>query len=199
MTSTDLQKPRDPTTEATLLVDALVAAFVNARIYAITHPRVQTSISDLQRALRELAAATGEPTVVIGAAEGLIIHKQSPLLGASIGAARLIALLRTWCSGGLHFDAQVETQELETLLVAMANRPQPGHDYNQLNEALAERLCRHARLLPPYAHAVRVSDKADHIESTVRVGLRFYQSVIDLLQNVTVSVCRGGRIDFAPV
>lgn len=199
MTSTDLQQPRDASTEATLLVDALVAAFVNARIYAITHPRVQTSISELQRTLRELATATGEPTVVIGAAEGLIIHKQSPLLGASIGAARLIALLRTWCSGGLHFDAQVETQELETLLVAMANRPQPGHDYNHLNETLVERQCRHARLLPPYASAVPVSDKANHIESTVRVGLRFYQSVIDLLQNVTVSVCRGGRIDFAPV
>ena len=197
MTS-DLQQPTDATTEATLLVDSLVAAFVNARIYAMTHPRVQTSISDLQRALRELAAATGEPTVVIGAAEGLIIHKQSPLLGASIGAARLIALLRTWGSGGLEFGARVENQELETLLVAMATRPLPGHDYNHLNDTLAERQCNLARLLPPYANAVRV-DKANTVESTVRVGLRFYQSVIDLLQNVTVSVCRGGRIDFAPV
>jgi HD-GYP domain-containing protein (c-di-GMP phosphodiesterase class II) len=198
MTS-DLQQPTDATTEATLLVDALVAAFVNARIYAMTHPRLQVSIADLQRALRELAAATGEPTVVIGAAEGLIIHKQSPLLGASIGAARLIALLRTWGSGGLEFGARVETQELETLLVAMATRPLPGHDYNHLNDTLAERQCQLVRLLPPYANATRTSDKTNPLESTVRVGLRFYQSVIDLLQNVTVSVCRGGRIDFAPV
>ena len=29
--------------------------------------------------------------------------------------------------------------------------------------------------------------------------MRFYQAVFDLLQNITVSVCRGGRIDFGPV
>ncbi|HEX6810935.1 MAG TPA: HD domain-containing phosphohydrolase [Planctomycetota bacterium] len=199
MSQSDLQQPPNAMTEATLVVDALVAAFVNSRIYAVTHPRVQSSIASLQTALRELAAVNGESEVVIGSAEGLIIHKQSPLLGASIGASRLLDLLRTWQSGGIQFDAQVDTQELETLLLAMAARPQPGHDYNQLNETLAARQCRKTRLLPPYSSAAANSSKAMSIESTVRVGLRFYQSMIDMLQNVTVSVCRGGRIDFGPV
>ena len=197
--------PVDVTTEATLLVDEIVAALVNARIYATSHPRVQDSIATVHKTVAELARASGEDPVRIACADGLVVFQQKPLLGASIGASRLLGLLQQWSSGGLELGGQVTRNELEELFVAIVARPQPGHDYAQVNEQLAARQCRHVRLLPPYVESVAnkagkpVVKPAAPFTTKVTVGLRFYQSVIDLLQNVTVSVCRGGRIDFAPV
>ncbi len=199
MTTAELAQPFDATVEATLLVDELVAALVNSRIYQIEHPRVQGSIASVKNTLRELCEATGEDHVTIGCADGLIIYRESPLLGASIGAPRLIGLLQQWGSGGLELGAAVEPHELAELFVAVVARPQPGHDYTHLNATLQARQCQQVRLLPPYVDGPMRASAARTKDSTVRVGVRFYQSVIDLLQNITVSVCRGGRIDFAPV
>jgi len=205
MSSTEV--PVDITTEATLLVDEIVAALVNARIYATSHPRVQDSIATVRKSVAELARESGENPVRIACADGLVVFQQKPLLGASIGASRLLELLRQWGSGGLEFAADVAPGELEDLFVSIAARPQPGHDYKHLNEQLATRKCNRVRLLPPYVETKGgagndkdvVLDPAAPAATKINVGLRFYQTVIDLLQNVTVSVCRGGRIDFAPV
>jgi hypothetical protein len=58
-----IDAPIDITTEATLLVDEIVAALVNARIYATTHPRVQDSIGAVQATVGELAKASGQDPV----------------------------------------------------------------------------------------------------------------------------------------
>ena len=73
-------------------------------------------------------------------------------------------------------------------------RSRPETDYLQCNERLEREGCRSARLLPPYADGI-----AGGFGDPIRLGLTFHQSVIDLLQSVTISVCRGGRIDFGPV
>jgi putative nucleotidyltransferase with HDIG domain len=92
-------------------------------------------------------------------------------------------------------------------------RPQPGADYTALNQQLLARNCRSISLLPPYVEGAGGPNGENGnggeepgnpailqpVQTTARVGLKFYQAVIDLLENVTVSVCRGGRIDFAPV
>jgi len=200
MTATDVMPPFDATTQATLLVDEITAALVNARIYEPTHPRVQNSLAAVRRTVGEIVAGTGEDPVRIATADGMVVFQQRPLLGASIGAARLIEQLQQWGAGGIEFGAAFETTELAEFLTAMAVRPQPGKDFVHLNETLAVRNCHHLRLLAPYVQGD--GGGGDDTRSSlgkVKVGVRFYQAVIDLLQNVTVSVCRGGRIDFAPV
>ncbi|MBL9080002.1 MAG: HD domain-containing protein [Planctomycetes bacterium] len=206
MNPTDQATPFDPTTAATVLVDEITAALVNARIYEAKHPRVQNSLAAVRRSLGELARETGEPVVSIAIADDLIVFRHQPLLGASIGAARLIELLQAWRSGGLEFDAAPSNEELAEFLLALATRPRPEQDFAHLNRTLAERQCRSARLLPPYVQAQGggsgdgdAGAAGDKAPRKIRVGVRFYQSLIDLLQNVTVSLCRGGRIDFAPV
>jgi putative nucleotidyltransferase with HDIG domain len=160
---------------------------------------VQNSLAAVRRTVGEIAAGTGEDPVRIAAADGMVVFQQRPLLGASIGAARLIEQLQQWGAGGIEFGAAFETTELAEFLTAMAARPLPGKDFQHLNETLAARNCHHLRLLAPYVQGDGGGDDTGSSLGKVKVGVRFYQAVIDLLQNVTVSVCRGGRIDFAPV
>jgi putative nucleotidyltransferase with HDIG domain len=201
MTATGLTPPFDATTQATLLVDEITAALVNARIYEPTHPRVQNSLAAVRATVRGIARETGADPVCIATADGMVVFQQRPLLGASIGAARLIAQLQQWGAGGIAFAAPFETSELAEFLAAMAVRPQPGKDFSHLNETLLTRNCRHVSLLAPFVQGGGGSSSDARLPAPgkVKVGVRFYQAVIDLLQNVTVSVCRGGRIDFAPV
>jgi HD-GYP domain-containing protein (c-di-GMP phosphodiesterase class II) len=189
--------PADAATAATQLVDELVAAMVNTRIYASNHPRVQGSIESVRRRLAELAELTRQDPICLGATAHFVVFQQRPLLGASIGASRLLAALRQWGSGGLELWTLASASELEELLAALASRPQPGQDFTAKNEQLAARQCPHVRFLGPLAE----NGGAGPTEAPpqIRLGLQFYQAVVDLLQTVTVSVCRGGRIDFAPV
>lgn len=197
MTTIDSAPPTDSTTCATLLVDELVAAMVNTRIYLANHPRVQTSLAVALRRLGEIAAQTGQDPICLGSADGLVVFGQRPLLGASISAARLLGSLQHWSAGGIELWAATSATELSELLAGLATRPQPGQDYSWLNTQLTARQCRHVRLLPPYIDAGANFTKST--PTNIRVGVQFYQAVVDLLQTVTVSVCRGGRIDFAPV
>ncbi len=201
MTATEVMPPFDATTQATLLVDEIVAALVNARIYEASHPRVQNSLAAVRSTVRDLAEHTGAAPVCIATADGMVVFQQRPLLGASLGAARLIDQLQQWGAGGIAFGADFATAELADFLALLAVRPQPGKDYDALNQTMAQRQHRHVRLLAPFVQGTGTSEAADAPSALgkVKVGVRFYQAVIDLLQNVTVSVCRGGRIDFAPV
>jgi putative nucleotidyltransferase with HDIG domain len=189
--------PFDAATAATMLVDEIVAALVNTRIYRCEHPRVQGSIDAVRTTLRAFAVEANETTVAIGCADGMVVHRGRPLLGASIGASRLITLLQQWGAGGIELGCDVTVEELGELFAAIVARPQPGSDYTALNQLLQDHHCRAVRLLPPFVEGDRARTAAR--EAEVRVSLRFYQSVVDTLQNVTVAVCKGGHIDFAPV
>jgi putative nucleotidyltransferase with HDIG domain len=182
-------------TEATLLVEELSAALVNVRIYASSHPRVTGSLVAVRKGVRALTAASREPGVRILCVERLVVYGKRPLPGASIAAARLIALLGAWGGSGIEIDADIDDAALQQFFAALVERPRPGHTWSHFNEALATRNCRHARMLPPYVEGSRPPVPEDH----VRVGIGAYQAVVDLLQTITVSVCRGGRIDFSPV
>ena len=89
MTTLATQQPLDATTEATLLVEELVAALVNSRIYAVNHPRVLSSISAVAKTVREIAAITGEDMVRIACADGMVVFQQRPLLGAEVPVSRV--------------------------------------------------------------------------------------------------------------
>lgn len=188
----------DTTTLATLLVDEVVVCLVNARIYAREHPRVRDAITIAQKRLHDLAEESRQNPVCLGIADGLVVFDQRPLMGASISAARLIGCLSLWGSGGLELWDGVTTQGFEELLIGIGGKPPPGKDYTWLNGELVNKQCRNLRLLPPYDDGLAAADRNSKA-GRMRVGVQFYQTVVDLLQSVTVSVCRGGRIDFAPV
>ncbi len=196
MTEIDAPPAVDPATQATLLIDEFVAALVNSRIYEVSHPRVQGSLQSLQKHLVALADATRTDEVQLAAADGLIVFQERPLLGASIGASRLLQTLQQWGSGGLVLGRQATATELQELLTGLVARPRPGANYLELNQQLEARQCRAVRLLPPFREGKAYAGASGQ---SIRVGMRFYQAVFDLLQNITVSVCRGGRIDFGPV
>jgi putative nucleotidyltransferase with HDIG domain len=193
-TTASPERPLDAATEATLLVEELIAALVNVRIYAANHPRVTSSLANVRKNVRDMVELTGEQQVRITSAEGMLVYSHRPLCGASISAARLIELLKGWRSSGIELDATVAEEALHEFFNALVARPQPNATYQQFNEALAARHCDGARLMPPY-----VDERKRIDDGTLRLGLSFYQAVVDLLQNITVAVCRGGRIDFGPV
>ncbi len=196
MNATPTATAPDHTTIATLLVDELVAALVNTRIYLANHPRVETSLTAALRRLGELVDLTQDPVCIAGI-DGLVVFQQRPLLGASMSAARLLGALQLWGAGGLELRRATTLSELGELLAGLATRPRPGQDLAALNAQLVERQCRNVRLLPPYVDALGLLQKTT--STNIRVGVHFYQSIVDLLQTVTVSVCRGGQIDFGPV
>jgi HD-GYP domain-containing protein (c-di-GMP phosphodiesterase class II) len=188
-----------PAAIAGRLVDQLVAALVNARIYAPSHPRVQASFAAVQRHVRDLAELWRENPVRIGAVDGLLFFQQRPLLSASLASARLIGQLQKLGAGGLELAAEATHRELGELFAALGGAPVPGETYAHVNQRLCERQCRGALLLPPYADPKAAAEAEPASASRVRVAVNSFQGVIDLLQDVTVSVCRGGTIDFGPV
>lgn len=196
MTQLENPPPIDATTQATLLIDEFVAALVNSRIYEVSHPRVQGSLQSLRKHLVALAEAIPAEEVHLAATDGLIVFQERPLLGASIGASRLLQTLQLWGAGGIVRGRDATNDELQELLTSLVARPRPGACYADLNQQLEERQCRHARLLPPFREGKAYAGASGQ---SIHVGMRFYQAVFDLLQNITVSVCRGGRIDFGPV
>lgn len=197
----------DAVTEASILVDRLVGCLVGVRIYEIGHSRVQNALADLHQSLARFASDGGATNVVVGVADRVVFCQGRPLVGASIGAPRLLEILTAWAAGGIEFRSPVPREELEQLLRALTTRGETATDLIGLTGRLVAQGVTHVRVLPPYRDgaAAAVGQGGDTaaapppIDVELRIGVRFYQTLIDLLQNVTVSVCRGGRIDFAPV
>ena len=191
---------KSATTIAALLVDQLVAALVNVRIYASTHPRVQASLAAAQAHLTDLAATWREDPVRLGVADGVLFFQQRPLLSASLAASRLIDPLQRWGAGGLELHAGATQAELHELLASLSRKQQPGETFADLNQTLVAHQCRNVFLLPPYVDpkGIAAGDDPDSA-ARLRVAMSSFQGVIDLLQGVTVSVCRGGQIDFGSV
>lgn len=196
----------DPTTEASVLVDRLVGCLVGSRIYEIGHSRVQNALAALHQSLARFASEGGAASVVVGVADRVVFCQGRPLVGASIGAPRLIEILTNWAAGGIEFRSPVPREELEQLLRTLTTRGETANDLVALTGRLAAQGVDHVRVLPPYrdgaaaaGHSGETAAAPPPIDVELRIGVRFYQTLIDLLQNVIVSVCRGGCIDFAPV
>ena len=144
--------------------------------------------------VRTISEGTGKPTVRLGSFDGMLIFERRPLLGASISVSRLNEKLGELGSGGIEFDKDVTPEALAGLFAILTERGAAERDYVACNEQLTKQHNTTTRLLPPYAEGVEGA-----FGDPTRLGLSFHQKVIDLLQTVTVSVCRGGKIDFGSV
>tara|TARA_R110002072_G_scaffold228234_9_gene385250 strand:- start:15291 stop:16706 length:1416 start_codon:yes stop_codon:yes gene_type:complete len=197
MIETPEARPAAADTEATLLSESVIAALVNSRIYALTHPRVIHSMDEVRDRTHTLVEITGERSVRLGSYNGMLVFQKRPLLGASLGVARLNEKLEEFGAGGIEIDGTVSTTDLGIFFATLIDKRTPANSVDTCNEQLSLRQCTTVRLLQPYTDGV--SGGFDNSDATVRMGLSFHQNVMDLLQTITVSVCRGGQIDFGPV
>ncbi|MFT4513573.1 MAG: putative nucleotidyltransferase with HDIG domain [Planctomycetota bacterium] len=181
-------------TEATLLSESVIATLVNSRIYALSHPRVIVSMDEVRDRTRTLVELTGELSVRLSSHNGMLVFHKRPLLGASLGVTRLNEKFEDFGAGGIEIDGTVSTTELGIFFATLIDKTTPATSVDTCNEQLRLRQCTTVRLLQPYTSGVN-----DGFGDPVRMGLSFHQNVMDLLQTITVSVCRGGQIDFGPV
>ncbi|MBI5850841.1 MAG: HD domain-containing protein [Planctomycetes bacterium] len=72
-----------------------------------------------------------------------------------------------------------------------------GDDWQALNARLESTGSRSVRMLPPFVVGSNQSPVTGR--TTIITPVRFYQSCIDVLQDVTISICNGGKIEFADV
>ncbi|MCR9243792.1 MAG: HD domain-containing protein [bacterium] len=214
MNALENRRQHEITTAATLLVDEFVTALVNSRIYQLEHPRLQNSLSRVLDHVQTLTTAMGSERVRIASHEGMMFFGGKPLLGASIAAARLIEVLDAWRAGGFEIARQASRDQLAVFFACILARPEPMHDnHAAINSLAAQRQCIHVTLLPPVGDGA--DDQGSHLgpgsevdgqggsaagdDPKARAAVKTYQSLMDTLQAATVSVCRGGQIDFSPV
>jgi len=188
----------DVTTTATLLVDELVTALINSRIYQLEHPRLQASLTRVLELVGELAELSGNDHILIACSEGMVFYGEKPLVGASLAASRLITLFELWEAGGIEIARQASSEQLAVFFACLLEKKQQEDEgFAAVNARAAQRQCIHISLLP--AVGQNASPATTNDDAKERSGLQDYQTAVDMLQGVTVSLCRGGTIDFAPV
>ncbi len=194
-----------PESMITSFVDDFVAALINSRIYWTAHPCVLASISDVVRQVQEICAAESADSITIGVTRDFLVFEDRPLLGASLGAKRLIKALQDWQSGGVRIMVDVAAEDFEVFLDSVHDNRDPDDDFRLINEKLKARgTPQQIELLPKYkdlgSGASSESTERDQAEARrLSVPMHLYQSVMGLLEGITVNVSTGGRIDFAPV
>jgi HD-GYP domain-containing protein (c-di-GMP phosphodiesterase class II) len=190
--------PRMPREYVNDIVTEFVAAMLNAKIYFLDHPRVDHSLLAVMSALSEL----GVDNVKLSVVGNFLVYRQRPLLSASLAASRLIQALDAWKSGGLELNRAATLPEVRTLLELLLETPQVGEEYEAANGHLEQVGCVNLRLLPPFSRGSgSEAGSADELVdgSDIHVPIQLYQSMVDVLQSVTLSVCQGGTIQFGPV
>jgi len=187
---TPARLPREIISE---LVNELVAAMLNAKIYFLDHPRVDHSLLALRGCLKDM----GVDNVKLSVVGHFLVYRQRPLLSASLAASQLIQALSAWGAGGLEISRASTLPEVRALLEVLLTTPQVGEDYETANRQLESVGCVNLRLLP---HFTTGGEDADLLEGQdIHVPIQLYQSIVDVLQSVTLSVCQGGIISFGPV
>jgi HD-GYP domain-containing protein (c-di-GMP phosphodiesterase class II) len=137
-------------TGAAALVDEIVVALTNARIYAPEHPRMKSALASLHTDLQAMVRSEGGKPVRIGAADGFLFHDQRPLLGATLSAKRLLEPLGALESGGLSFAAGTGVEDLQAFVRFLGREVGRAKHFREANAALDQAGCRTVRFLPPF-------------------------------------------------
>jgi len=200
--ATVAERPESSSELVGRLVDELVAALLNTQIYFSGHPRVRDSVEALQRILRRLRERIRVEEIRLSTVGDFLVFEQRPLLGASLSAARLIRTLDAWGAGGVTFRARATREDFRALVDGLLSRPAEGDDFSRFNLALSEKGCESVRLLPPFHEDVRREGGEvvrGRVDQSLLIPMQLYQASVELLQNITMTVCQGGRIQFEPV
>ena len=204
----------DPTTlgapkfDATTLVDELVVALSNARIYRPEHPRVTGAAEALVAGLKGWFAAERADRFEIGTSDGFLFHASRPLLGASLSAARLIEPLSAVSSGGLSFLPDAGPADVLALVGLLSPRKLGPRSVAEANAALDQLGATSVRLLPPYRNlglgtgsgsgAEGASVEAALLEVLEAAPRAVYQGTVELLQDAAIGAARGEELELDP-
>ena len=196
-------RPRDPrqTQGVTAFIDELIVGMVNLRIYGQRHPRVQSVLEQLERKLRYLTPP-GKESLVLGLAEGYLIHEGRPLLDASLSAPRLIHALEEMGCSGIRFDRETDQSGFIVLLMALEEGRKRKWTPSQTESELRLKGCETIFLLEQGSFdettGLEEKDRTVGVAMPAEIPIRLYQDVIEQLQTLSVDVCRGNQIDIAP-
>ena len=191
------------------LLDEIVVAVSNARIYRPDHPRVAASIETLVEGLETWLTSHHAERLEIGTADGFLFHDRRPLLGASLSAPRIIEPLKRLGSGGLALLRGATAVDFQALAAVLGARRLGPDSPDEANAALAERGGRFIRFLPAYrsedlagvalAAASVAPVEAFDTEALLAQSLgeaprALYQGTVDLLQDAAVGAARGDAL-----
>lgn len=204
----EIDSARARTAGITGLVDQLVVAAVNNRIYGSDHPRVTTSIRELLDRLEEHFETSDHHRLVLGVVEGYLVHDRHPLLGATLSAPKIIRPIESMGGGGVEIDRDTTRDDMVALLELIGGVRNDCSDHATANVLLDAKGCQRIRVLPPHgyerherlarAEPGRTLDgPAAEREARfiANVPVELYQSVVDALQGTSVAVCNGETID----
>ena len=186
------------------LVDAFVVSMMNTRIYPPSHPRVVASLGEIRSALQKAPFATGP--VTLGIVDKCLVFEGRPLIGASLSAKRLIDAIADRGAGAIELTSEVTEHELRSLLGVLCTRSGELATIEQADRRLAAENCRWVRLLPPYSRAsgggtTGLGETPEGLLRTnaldnVTVPITLYQSTVQLLQGLTITVNQGSALSF---
>jgi putative nucleotidyltransferase with HDIG domain len=195
-------KPLDPTA----VVDELVVALSNARIYRPDHPRVTAAVATLVSGLECWFETKGAERFDLGVADGFLFHARRPLLGASLSASRLVDPLSRLSSGGISFLRGAAARDVLALVALLGARRHDARSHAEANLALDQQGASKVRLLPPYRAGVdglaapQTGADLEQVEAALAHLLEVtprevYQSTVETLQDATVDAVRGSALD----
>lgn len=178
-------------------LDELLVALVNGRIYSETHPRLRDTLDGLVRRLEELCAESAVPAVEIGVVDGYLVFETRPLMSATLSARRLIDPVEQLEAGGVSFERGAQFQDfVELVRMLNARRDDNSESWQDANTALKRKGCTKLQLLAPMSVGTTAKKEegfgdAARVDTEVELPIEIYQGVINLLQSISIAVCRG--------
>lgn len=178
-------------------VDELVVSLAALRVHGGTGGDTPGVGRALASTLERLLAAQRRDRLELTLERGCLLHDGALLLGATLSAARLVQALERLGARGLAFERGAAAGELLDLLRLLARRPSgapaPGEsarDPRTANGARASLLGASAASAASGSAETPAREPEDHV--------RFYQRLVDHLQELTVSVWRRESFGLEP-
>ncbi|HVS19024.1 MAG TPA: HD domain-containing phosphohydrolase [Planctomycetota bacterium] len=162
------------------LVDELVVLLIALRIHGDSAEESLEAARAPARTLERLLAVGARERLELRFERGLLTHDGRALVGASLGAAHLVEALERLGAGGLALERGADADALLALARRLERRDAPADDTPR------------ARLLPTDAPC------APGVVHDLERPLRFYQRLVDHLQDVMVRVCRRESVSLGP-
>ena len=195
------------------LVDELVVAVTNSRIYAAGHPRVAATLNQLAACLEGVCSSGSWPVVKLGAADGYLFFDRRPLLGASLAGTKILEPLDKLGSGGISFDRGATGEDFSMLVQLLGREAKRMSGREEANRFLQSSGVTSIELLPRYSSGdytrlggVDGSDippppSAGEVEIAeppiLSIPAHLYQSVVSTLQDMMIRAARGDQLDFS--
>lgn len=178
-------------------LDELLVALVNGRVYSETHPRLRDTLEGLVKRLDALCQVEGTDAIEVGVVDGYLVHDTRPLMSATLSAKRLIEPITQLQSGGVLFERGATFQDfVELVRLLNARRDENTETWVEANTALKRKGCTKLQLLAPLnigpaAKKEEGFGDAARVDTELELPIEIYQGVINLLQSISIAVCRG--------